>query len=671
MHSTAYRPDIDGLRALAVLPVVLFHIDPGLMPGGFLGVDIFFVISGYLISSILYREQAQGTFSLTVFYARRVRRLFPALLLVLVAVLGFGYVALFADEYQRLGNHAFFSIIFLLDFRLMRESGYFDVASFAKPLLHLWSLSVEEQFYLVWPVLLLFLRRLGLRLGPLLLLGAVGSLAFAQYFGEMAPAAVYYHPVARFWELLVGAMVAYWHFRPSAQAVFDRARPGLLAHGMSLAGLALIVSSLVLFDGSIRHPGIMTLWPIAGVALLIASDSRALSNRLLAWSPLVGIGLISYPLYLWHWPMLAYVRIIDSGSPAAWALWVTAGFSMLLAWLTYRFFERPIREARARPWVVRTLAGAMVGLAMVPIAIDLGRGWPDRSALQYVQPFAADLERQPAQDVVCLRRVPAGQAPTYCREHATGPQMLAIIGDSHAHVLFPGVSQQAALRGRGTLMLANSGCPPLMGTTIGRTDTLRAECVRDIDRVLQPILNDPRISDVLIATRGPIYLDGTGFGASEKRLALLPIAPASLSKVTGDASPDAVFAQGLVDTARRLKAAGKRVSYLLQVPELAFTAKDCLGRPLAWTHPMDDCVTERAIFETRMQAYRAVVRTVSERAPFLNVIDSQDQFCDLRGCSARRQLQLLYFDNNHLSVSGSLAVAPAILDRLLGPAPAR
>ena len=656
------------MRALAVLPVVLFHIDPGLMPGGFLGVDVFFVISGYLISTILYREQAQGNFSLSSFYGRRVRRLFPALLLVLAVVLGFGYFALFADEYQRVGKDAFFAILFLLDFRLMRETGYFDVATYGKPLLHLWSLSVEEQFYLVWPVLLLLLGRMGFRLRPLLMLGAAGSLALAQFYGEIAPEAVYYHPGARFWELLIGAVIAHWQFGAGRPACFVRVRNGLVVHGLSLAGLVLVVSSLVLFDRSFRHPGLITLWPIVGVALLIGSDRQALANRLLAWRPLVGIGLISYPLYLWHWPMLAYVRIIDSGRPAAWSLWGTAGLSVLFAWLTYRFCERPIREARTQPVVVWALSSAMVGLALVPIAIDVGLGWPDRPALQYVKPFASDLVRQPAQDPVCLRRFPSSPAPVYCREHATGARMLAIIGDSHAHVLFPGVSVLAEQRGLGTLLLANSGCPPMLGTTLGRTDALRAECVRDIGRVIQPVLTDPRISDVLIATRGPIYMDGTGYGVAEDKVALLPIAQENPSRDLGNVSLDDIFGRGLLETAYLLNKAGKRVYYLLQVPELSLTARDCLGRPLTWTYAVDDCVTARAAYETRMRRYRAIVAEVAKQAPYLGVIDVQDQFCDAFVCSARRQRELLYFDNNHLSISGSRLVAPAIVEQILGTA---
>ncbi len=179
---------------------------------------------------------------------------------------------------------------------------------------------------------------------------------------------------------------------------------------------------------------------------------------------------------------------------------------------------------------------------------------------------------------------------------------------------------------------------------------------------------DPNISDVLIATRGPIYLDGTGYGVAEGKVALQPITREGPSKGPGETSPDVIFGQGLFETVRLLNASGRRVFYLPQVPELALAARDGLGRPLAWTHSVDDCVTERAVYETRMRRYRKILRTVEERLPYLRVIDVEDKFCDARACAARREQYLLYFDNNHLSVSGSQVVAPAIVEQILGPA---
>ena len=364
MSAPAYRPDIDGLRALAVLSVLFYHVDPFLLSGGFLGVDIFFVISGYLISLIVFRELAQGEFSFSHFYARRVRRLFPALIAVILACLVFGGFALFAEEYQRLGRHAVAAISFLLNFLLMREAGYFNVVSDAKPLLHLWSLSVEEQFYLVWPVLLLFAARVRLKTGVLLVALVVGSFAFALHLGQTRLDALYFHPLARFWELLFGAGLAYVHHRFGVGALQTRLKWLWGQHLLSLAGLVAICAAMCLFDSKTPHPSWPTLLPLLGAVALIASGPLAMGNRVLAFKPLVWVGLISYPLYLWHWPLLSFVRIMESGAPSSLMLWGGAGAAVLLAWGTYRFVERPLRfSSKSRAVLLGLVAG--MGLTLV------------------------------------------------------------------------------------------------------------------------------------------------------------------------------------------------------------------------------------------------------------------------------------------------------------------
>ena len=284
--AVTYRADIDGLRAVAVLSVLVFHVAPSALPGGFLGVDIFFVISGYLISLILLREQADGRFRFRSFYARRVRRLFPALVVVLVATLAFGAFSLFADEYERLARHAYYAIAFVLNFRLMREAGYFDVASSAKPLLHLWSLSVEEQFYLAWPVVLLGARRLRVDAGIVIVVLSVASLAFGAHLAARNADALYYHPLARGWELLVGAGVAWWHARRGGAlpAVLE---PRAARNMLSVAGLLLIAWALFTFDEHAPYPRPSLIAPLFGVAALIASGQGATVNRALAARPLV------------------------------------------------------------------------------------------------------------------------------------------------------------------------------------------------------------------------------------------------------------------------------------------------------------------------------------------------------------------------------------------------
>jgi peptidoglycan/LPS O-acetylase OafA/YrhL len=661
--AVAYRADIDGLRAVAVLSVLVFHVAPSALPGGFLGVDIFFVISGYLISLILLREQADGRFRFGAFYARRIRRLFPALLAVLIATLGFGAFALFADEYERLARHAYSAIAFVLNFRLMGEAGYFDVASSAKPLLHLWSLSVEEQFYLAWPIVLLGARRFRIDAGIVIVVLAVLSLAFGAHLAARNADALYYHPLARGWELLVGAGVAWWHAGRGdvLPAVLE---PRSARNVLSVVGLLLIAWALFTFDEHALYPRPGMIAPLFGVAALIASGHGATVNRALAAKPLVLVGLISYPLYLWHWPLLSYVRIAESGTPAGWLLWVAALLSVLLAWGTYAWIERPIRHGWARRRVVPVLVGSMLGLMLASrVVVDSG-GLPDRHAVRYARDAEAQMIREPRQDGSCLALFSGTDAPVYCRQSHPGERMIALVGDSHAHVLFPGVSELAASKGYGTLLLANSGCPPFDGAVTGRNEGERTTCARSIEVILSALGRDGRLAAVVLASRGPQYLDGEGFGPAEANYNYPPIAGRGRDGLASQASPSQAFARGLQATIDRLERKGLRVAYFLQVPELGVPARDCLSRPLTLTGMRDGCAVSHAVYRTRMADYRGLIETIRAADRSLIVIDGERLFCSNDRCRGLRDRQLLYADDNHLSVNGSRLVAPLIIEAL-------
>ncbi|MDP3171786.1 MAG: acyltransferase family protein [Polaromonas sp.] len=666
MSALKYRSDIDGLRALAVLPVVIYHVDPSLLPGGFLGVDIFFVISGYLISLILYRQQADGSFGFKDFYARRIRRLFPALILVLTATLGVGFFALFANEYDRLARHAVWAMAFLLNFRLIGEAGYFDLVSYSKPLLHLWSLSVEEQFYVYWPLLLLLFRRLRLNLVWVLALCALFSLAYALWLGDINPDRSYYHPLARFWELLAGAAIAYMHHKNGVNWL-----PGGLARpwmrgALSVAGLLLTVSGVMVVTKTMQHPGLATLWPLVGVVALIAAGPTAPANRLLAFQPLVFIGLISYPLYLWHWPILSYVRIAESGNPVPWVLWCGASLAVALAWLTYRWIELPLRRATAKGRVTISLVIGMGVLLGLSIAIAASSGFPARSSLQYLKVNEAQMIRPPHQDDSCLNLFKGGTAPVYCRQHNAGARMVGIIGDSHAHAVFAGVSELAEKQGYGTLLLANSGCPLLVGAVTGRNQVERQQCAHSIENIINALTNDKRISSVIIASRGPQYLTGLGFGPVEAGHNHPPITTLPSPGRPGLADPSRIFADGLVNTATHLHQHGMGVAYLLQVPELGVPAKDCLGRPLTLLAHPNQCTVSYEVYQRRMLPYRMQMYGLAAKAPFLKIIDTERVFCTTVACSGFIDNQLLYADDNHLSEAGSRKIAPIILKAALG-----
>lgn len=342
----SYRPDIDGLRAIAVLAVLGFHAFPEAVKGGFIGVDIFFVISGYLITGILLASLDQARFSLATFYARRIRRIFPALLLVLATTLAAGWFLLLTEEYRQLARHVTGGAGFLSNILLWRESGYFDNIAETKPLLHLWSLGVEEQFYILWPLLLWASWKLRLR--PALIAGIVLLLSFALNIAGLRsdPSGVFYLPHTRIWELAAGALIACAAHAP--QGITARALRLMPDNLRAAAGLALIIACALLVTHASAFPGWWAALPVAGTALVISAGPQAWANRtLLSARALVAIGLISFPLYLWHWPLLSFARITESDTPSLPLRAALVLLAFPLAWATYRWIETPIRTTPA------------------------------------------------------------------------------------------------------------------------------------------------------------------------------------------------------------------------------------------------------------------------------------------------------------------------------------
>lgn len=363
-HHPSYRNDIDGLRAIAVLSVVIFHVFPWQLKGGFIGVDIFFVISGFLISGTIAESLSQNNFSFFEFYRRRVWRIFPALFLVLAAALVLGWFVLLASEYAQLGKHIAGGAGFVSNLLFWSEVGYFDNAAEKKPLLHLWSLGVEEQFYMVWPVVLWLAATKKFKLLGISLVVVVMSFVLNIATVQIDRAASFYSPFIRFWELALGSSLALLtHQRKSFLGQHFMAAKNFL----SILGAGLIAAGLVLIDKDKQFPGWWALLPAVGATLLIVGHESwlnrfVLSNRLLVW-----VGLISYPLYLWHWPLLSFARIMETDTPSREIRMAVILLSFLLAWLTVKFLEHPIRFRRhAQPRVVTSALVALmaiVGLA--------------------------------------------------------------------------------------------------------------------------------------------------------------------------------------------------------------------------------------------------------------------------------------------------------------------
>lgn len=405
-----YRPDIDGLRAVAVLSVVVFHASPVLMKGGFIGVDVFFVISGFLISTIIFENLDRGTFSFSEFYARRINRVFPALLLVLVANFSLGWFVLLSDEYKQLGKHIVGGASFISNFILWGEAGYFDNSAETKPLLHLWSLAIEEQFYIIWPFILWFAWKKKLNL-----LTITTALAFLSFFLNIRglegnSVATFYSPQTRFWELLSGGVLAWFVLYKKKTFASRRSRMDTwlvkifyredvavasdgktLANFISFVGFFFIISGFLVITKDVGFPGKWAAIPVLGAVFIILAGPQAwinkkiLSNKILVW-----FGLISFPLYLWHWSLLSFARIIEGEIPSRHLRITAVLLSIVLAWLTYRFVERPIRLGGRSQAKVITLIVLMLISAGIGGATYLHDGLKFRAAAQNTEQLRQD-----------------------------------------------------------------------------------------------------------------------------------------------------------------------------------------------------------------------------------------------------------------------------------------
>lgn len=375
-----YRPDIDGLRAIAVFAVVLFHAFPSYAKGGFIGVDVFFVISGYLISCILIENFNKSTFSLKEFYSRRIRRIFPALTLVLVFCLTFGWFVLLAEEYKQLGKYTLAASVFVSNFALWSDAGYFDNSAETKPLLHLWSLGIEEQFYIVWPLALFFLWNRKLNYITITILVAVTSFTLNLLGSREDSAATFFSPQTRFWELLSGTLLAYQKFKciinkptkgetSGFAATLFLLKPNcnnmaIIANTISITGVCLLIFGFSFISKNSTYPGSLALIPIIGSVLLITAGQKAWINRhLLSNKVAVWFGLISFPLYLWHWPLLSFARIIEGETPSREIRIFLVLASIALAYITYAIVEQPFRNNRVKigTWLLIILM-ALCGL---------------------------------------------------------------------------------------------------------------------------------------------------------------------------------------------------------------------------------------------------------------------------------------------------------------------
>ncbi|MBN1207430.1 MAG: acyltransferase [Myxococcaceae bacterium] len=666
---SAYRPDIDGLRALAVLAVVGFHALPHALPGGFAGVDIFFVISGYLISGILLRELAQGRFSLAGFYARRARRIFPALTLVLVATLAFGGFTLFPEEFKLLGKHAFAGAAFVANIASWREAGYFDQAAELKPLLHLWSLGIEEQFYIVWPLLLLLTRRWAVPAFVMTSVVIAASFALNVFATGSHLVAAFYLPLTRFWELAVGGFLASRELHREARRPLS---PGAVpsrwvANAKAALGLALVGASLVLLDEHKPFPGWWAALPTLGAALLISASREAwLNTHLLGSRGLVFVGLISYPLYLWHWPLLSFRRVVWPGDTS---LAVTLGLilvAFVLAWMTYRFVEQPIRHQRE--WrSPRRIASLVSGLA-ITAAVGLGVHQQllptrlegrDAFAKQALQLDKSLRDGSGATKCEGLPEVSA-EARQVCTSFGEGAPngTFVVWGDSHAIAWSPVFHEAARQAGMRAVVFSLEGCPPLVGVRRSDGQNVRHCSAFSLSEQILESIRGLKPQRVFLLARWSIYQHGWRVnGRLQKATHFLTTD--RTGRADAETSEKALESQ-LDQTLRLLE--GAPVTIVRTVPVLSLPAR--IGLLRAPDH-FEPTLAQHRAFEARGDA---LLDRMAQRHRQVDVIDPAQRLCDAK-CRAVVDGRLVYSDDNHLTAQGALLFQQAILSRLTKLAP--
>lgn len=629
-HPPDHRRDIDGLRGIAILLVLVYHLFPRQLPGGFVGVDIFFVISGFLITRILVNSQAGFWPSITQFYARRIRRIFPALGVVLACCLAWGYFALFPDEYSLLGQHIAASPLFLNNFMLAVELDYFHQDAETRPLLHLWSLAVEEQFYLLWPLLVLTLSPGRLRWVVVVLIGA--SFGGAWWAGPNDPEAIFYFPHWRAWELGLGSLIALMSPRNTLGKT--------LAEPLSLLGLGLIMANVLVYHNSTPLPQTVLLSTLGTALILLAGPPSRISQFALGNAPLVGIGLISYPLYLWHWPLLSISRTIHGRDLSMEYLLGCALLSLLLAWLTYRFVETPIRQATLRPALtVGLVAGALWGVGAGGYALQQSKGLPGREAFSAYTSY----QRTPRFTPECRQRFVPTQACLY--DDAGGQEIVAVVGDSHARTTYYGIAHYARQKGKNTLLLSKGACPFLLLPYRSTWNRTQQECHDTVQQVFKYLSGNTAIRTVVISIRGNFYITGVDFPQT-------PAPSQSFIGQEGSAPPGLLLRQRLQETVDALRKVDKRVIFILDNPELVggTNPRDCAQRPFRRipAHCPPKVSREEAL--EWQQNYRQQVAQVTG----MIIIDPFDKLCPDEVCQVFHDGRLLYYDDDHLTDYGSI-----------------
>ena len=622
------------MRAIAVLMVLAVHASPASLPNGYVGVDLFFVISGYLITSILCRELSAGHFSVRDFYVRRVNRIFPGLLMVLATCLLAGPLLMYSAEYGLMGKSALFSALFAANIHFFLESGYWDVASKLKPLLHLWSLGVEEQFYLLWPLVLLWVFRARRSLVVISLAVLFGSLAVNLVLTSKSQAAGFYLPLGRLWELAAGGLIACIQWGSGSRGPSATAT-GLWGPGvrnvLGWSGIGLLTATQAAYMDPKAFPGFYAIAVVASAVMLVLAGPQAWFNRrILSHPAVVYVGKLSYPLYLWHWPLLVFVRLVGDGQWSSSHRNLAVVASVLLAMLTYHGVERPLaRRVERRNLLALVLAGLMVAVGALAWIGSQGK-------MPFVTPPYAN-----------------AALPAYEKPDITSQGKVMLLGDSNAGHLVYGMT---LLYGDRLSYIATPGWPYLDGVRYRDGYVAHPEHVgtpRMTEQALQRIESDPEVQVVVLSIVYRMYF-----------------AQDSLRSIQGggyEETANQAYEKGLRRTVERLLAHRKQVVLVKSIPTYSslLTVTACTNevRPLLRREPAE-CSQPRTQIDAERREYDAMVQRVVQGRRGVSVFNTLDELCDAQSCYVNHKGIQMYIDPGHFTTAGSQLMAAALARRV-------
>ena len=674
-----YRKEVDGLRAVAVVPVILFHAGWSVFSGGYVGVDVFFVISGFLITSIIVEEKQAGRFTIKGFYERRARRILPALFLVILACLIPAWLWMLPDQLEHFSKSVFSVALFASNFYFWRTMQYFQSTADQSPLLHTWSLAVEEQFYVLFPLFLVLTWRFGRRCQmALIFLIGIASLALCQYAAFAYGNANFFLAPTRAWELMIGSFAAFATLR---QPLYERTG-AMLNELLAGAGLAMIAYAVFAFDGKTPFPSVYALVPTVGtVAIILFGTPRTLVGRILASPICVGIGLLSYSAYLWHQPLFAFATIRSFDEPGPWLMGVLGVVAFVLAYLTWRYVEKPFRNRRnfSTRQVFGMAGTAMASLILLGAVGYYGEGFKSRFPANALAALSVIGQKQAWYGKGCNNVVDRKPLSELCiLGDKKAPPTVALWGDSHAEALSKEFTEATRPLGISFVQMTADACPPVEGLRTTGTRRLfgQVDCAPVAKNAHDYLLRHNTVHTLVLAARWTAYLLGARFdngegGVSDDGFYAVPV-----GEDDDEIQSERIkrVSAAIIKEVRSLLDAGKKVILVYPVPEVGWSVPHLLARMETAQGKKHDTISTNYARERKRNAIAVAALDAIGHHPNLIRVRPARILCNTfikNRCVAAVDGVPFYLDHNHLIAAGAKLVVDKIITHLRGSAEPR